>query len=170
MSTARRTSCPCWNLAEQKTLLLAYSLTPLPLSQPQFVRTHTLPLTLAFFSPPLIILRGNSYIGGAKWFTPELSLPAQPLKTTTSSGRKEQPCVLPSASTAQKAPDENERRRECRSWWAIKRPSQQNQHSRKLWLGLPLFAEKNCNREKETQKTTKTCRSVWLGTLHLYMH
>lgn len=104
--------------------------------------THTLPLTLAFFSPPLIILRGNSYIGGAKWFTPELSLPAQPLKTATSSGRKEQPCVLPSASAAQKAPDKNERRSECRSWWAIKRPSQQNQHSKKLQMGLPLFAEK----------------------------
>lgn len=144
LSTARRTSCSCWNLAEQKTLLLAYSLTPLPLSQPQFVHTHT-PSHSRFFSPPLIILHGNSYIGGAKWFTPELSLPAQPLKTTTSSGRKEQPCMLPSASTVQKAPDKNERRlqrRECRSWRAIKRPSQQNQRFKKLQLGLPLLAEK----------------------------
>lgn len=106
--------------------------------------THT-PSHSRFFSPPLIILHGNSYIGGAKWFTPELSLPAQPLKTTTSSGRKEQPCMLPSASTVQKAPDKNERRlrrRECRSWRAIKRSSQQNQCSKKLQLGLPLLAEK----------------------------
>lgn len=32
------------------------------------------------------------------------------------------------------------------------------------------YLQKNCNREKETQKTTKTSRSVWLGTLNLYMH
>lgn len=52
VSTARRTSCPCRNLAEQKTLLLAYSLTPLPLSQPQFVHTHT-PSHSRFFFPSL---------------------------------------------------------------------------------------------------------------------
>lgn len=172
IDTARRTSYPWWNFAEQKTLLASLLIDTTP-TFPTLIcaHTHSLSLSLSFFFFPLITLRGNSYIGGAKWFTPELSLPAQLLKTTTSSGRKEQPlCVAFSKRRTKGTRQERTRitKEGTQEWMSNKRPSEQNQYSKLHWNCR--YLQKNCNCEKDARKMTKMCRRAWLGTLHLYMH
>ena len=38
------------------------------------------------------------------------------------------------------------------------------------YIGTAAICRKIVIRKKMPRKTTKTCRSAWLGTLHLYMH
>lgn len=170
MSTARRTSCPCRNLAEQKTLLLAYSLTPLPLSQPQFVHTHT-PSHSRFFFPSLnhsswqllhwrskmihtrVVFACPATEGNNKLWQESAALCAAFSKRSTKGSRQERT---------------KERMQELMSNLKIFSAKPALQLGSSNWDCC--YLQKNFNGEKETQKKTKTHRSVWLGTLHLYIH